>query len=56
MYNISFVDFGVTDEPVEVDETWTKTMYICLLLNIGSIRIYILMTGCRTNEVCTYVH
>ena len=32
MYNISFVDFGVTDEPVEVDETWTKTMYICLFL------------------------
>ena len=32
MYNISFIDFGVTDEPVEVDETWTKTMYICLFL------------------------
>ena len=29
------------------------------LLNVGSIRIYILMTGytqCRTNERCTYVH
>ena len=32
MYNISFVAFGVTDEPLEVDETWTKTMYICLFL------------------------
>ena len=32
MYNISFIDFGVTDEPLEVDETWTKTMYICLFL------------------------
>ena len=32
MYNISFIDFGVTDEPVEVDETWMKTMYICLFL------------------------
>ena len=32
MYNISFVDFGVTDEPLEVDETWTKAMYICLFL------------------------
>ena len=32
MYNISFINFGVTDEPVEVDETWTKMMYICLFL------------------------
>ena len=32
MYNISFIDFRVTDEPVEVDKTWTKTMYICLFL------------------------
>ena len=32
MYNISFINFGVTDEPLEVDETWTKTMYICLFL------------------------
>ena len=32
MYNISFIEFGVTDEPVEVDETWTRTMYICLFL------------------------
>ena len=32
MYNISFPDIGVTDEPLEVDETWTKTMYICLFL------------------------
>ena len=32
MYNISFIDFGVTDEPLEVDETWMKTMYICLFL------------------------
>ena len=32
MYNISFIDFGVTDEPLEVDETWTKMMYICLFL------------------------
>ena len=32
MYNISFIDFRVTDEPVEVDETWRKTMYICLFL------------------------
>ena len=32
MYNISFIDFGVTDEPLEVDETWMKMMYICLFL------------------------
>ena len=32
MYNISFIDFGVTDEPLEVNETWTKTMYICLFV------------------------
>ena len=32
MYNISFIDFGVTDEPLEVDKTWTKTMYVCLFL------------------------
>ena len=32
MYNISFIEFRVTDEPVEVDETWTRTMYICLFL------------------------
>ena len=32
MYNISFIDFGVTDEPMEVDETWTRTMYICLFV------------------------
>ena len=32
MYNISFIDFGVTDEPLEVDKTWTKMMYICLFL------------------------
>ena len=32
MYNISFIDFGVTDEPLEVDKTWMKTMYICLFL------------------------
>ena len=32
MYNISFIDFGVTDEPVEGDETWTRTMYICLFM------------------------
>ena len=32
MYNISFIDFGVTDEPLEEDETWTKMMYICLFL------------------------
>ena len=32
MYNISFIDFGVTDEPMEVDETWTRTMYICLFM------------------------
>ena len=32
MYNISFIEFGVTDEPVEVDKTWTRTMYICLFL------------------------
>ena len=32
MYNISFINFGVTDEPLEVDETWTKMMYICLFL------------------------
>ena len=24
MYNISFIDFGVTDEPVEVDETYLR--------------------------------
>ena len=30
MYNTSFLDIGVTDEPLEVDETWTKTRYICL--------------------------
>ena len=32
MYNISFIDFEVTDEPLEVDKTWMKTMYICLFL------------------------
>ena len=32
MYNISFIDFRVTDEPVEGDETWTRTMYICLFV------------------------
>ena len=32
MYNISFIEFGVTDEPMEVDETWTRTMYVCLFL------------------------
>ena len=32
MYNISFIEFGVTDEPLEVDETWTRTMYVCLFL------------------------
>ena len=32
MYNISFIDFGVTDKPLEVDKTWMKTMYICLFL------------------------
>ena len=32
MSNISFVDFRVTDEPLEMNETWTKTMYICLFL------------------------
>ena len=32
MYNISFIEFGVTDEPVEVDKTWTRTIYICLFL------------------------
>ena len=32
MYSISFIDFGVTDEPMEVDETWTRTMYICLFM------------------------
>ena len=29
MYNISFINFGVTDEPLEVNEMWTKMMYIC---------------------------
>ena len=32
MYNISFTDFGVTDEPLEVHEMWTKMMYICLFV------------------------
>ena len=32
MYNISFIDFRVTDEPLEVDEMGMKTMYICLFL------------------------
>ena len=32
MYNISFIEFGVTDEPLDVDETWTRTMYVCLFL------------------------
>ena len=32
MYNISFLNIRVTDEPLEVDETWMKTMYICLFL------------------------
>ena len=32
MYNISFINFGVTDEPMEVDETWTRMMYICLFM------------------------
>ena len=32
MYNISFTDIGVTDEPLEVHETWSKTMYICLFV------------------------
>ena len=32
MYNISFIDVGVTNEPLEVDETWTKVMYFCLFL------------------------
>ena len=32
MYNISFIDFGVTDEPLEVDKMWMKTIYICLFL------------------------
>ena len=32
MYNISFTNFRVTDEPLEVNETWTKMMYICLFV------------------------
>ena len=32
MYNISFIEYGVTDEPLEVDETWTRTMYVSLFL------------------------
>ena len=35
MYNISFINFGVTDEPLEVDKTGTKTMYICLFFGGG---------------------
>ena len=53
MYNISFIDFGVTDEPVEVDETWTKTMYICLFLGgfwcgaVTFIMLLVLHTYCE---------
>ena len=63
MYNISFIDFGVTDEPVEVDETWTKMMYICLFLGgfwCGAITFVMLLaihTYCeqlRTRQ-CTVV-
>ena len=50
MYNISFVDFGVTDEPVEVDETWTKTMYICLFLGGFLVRY------CHLRHVAGYSH
>ena len=32
MANISYVDFAVPDKPVEVTETWTKTMFILLFL------------------------
>ena len=32
MYNISFIEYGVTDEPLEVEEAWTRTMYVCLFL------------------------
>ena len=35
MYNISFIDFGVTGEPLEVNEMWMKTMYICLFVGGG---------------------
>ena len=46
MYNISFIDFGVTDEPLEVDETWTKTMYICLFFGgfwCGAVTVVMLL-------------
>ena len=47
MYNISFINFGVTDEPLEVDKTWTKTMYICLFLGgfwCGAVTFVMLLT------------
>ena len=46
MYNISFIDFEVTDKPLEVDETGTKTMYICLFLGgfwCGTVTIVMLL-------------
>ena len=32
MANISYIDFGVTDEPIEAAETWTKSMFLLLFL------------------------
>ena len=64
MYNISFIDFRVTNEPVEVDETLTKTMYICLFLGgfwCGTVTFIMLLaihTHCgrlRTRQRCGLV-
>ena len=53
MYNISYIDFGVTDEPLEVDESWTKTMYFCLFLGgfscgaVTSVMLLAIHTHCE---------